>query len=643
MDKILFVLFSFLVISGSAQIDKNNPRVGEHKDAIFLPENGQWYNIETGPKSFINKKKLTLLHFWDPASIESQGIVQSLNEWALKHREYEVFTVLDTDHASQRTPETVIDLIIRNEIRHPVYVPDSIGEVPGLDYNSAPVMAVLNQDAELYSKLIGNVEIQSAWDDLDSLGQQELLTGGIDRIFRGRKYMPDRAPKSALGNLSHICASERHVTLYITEHKKHRILISDIDGQLNRKIGVGKRGWVDGRAAIARFNGPSGMALDEANQILYVADTYNHVIRQVDLRYELVSTILGTGEQGLIPPTEVMGSTGRLSYPMDLELRGGKLYIAMAGYNQIWEMDLTTTKARPIAGDGKKGSEDGSKLESKLNAPSSLTFDTDGSLFFVEPESGRVREMTTKGKIKTIYEPKGDTLVGDMQHPKGILSFNDELYITDSFNNRICRMSRKEIDVVAGTGERGQAGGKGAKSTFYSPGSMAYMGGEFYVIDEGNNVIRTVDSKSFKVDTYELTSMHGATNYEQAITDGEDIYLSTVATGDGTNVVSFTVSLGDGYKVLDWGRNEAAMDDMKDYNSMEYQDVENGLVEFTALGDYDNVNIQFELYVTYTHADKPGSIFYQSAMVVIPLEYEPGGNTNHSVEYELTKDFIQLQ
>lgn len=641
MDKLLCIVLALFVISASAQIDRNNKRVGEFKDCIFLPDSGDWYNITRAPKNFINKKKLTLLHFWDPSNIESQGIIQDLNAWTKKHREFEVYSVLASDYDALKDPKVVLDLILRHEIRHPLFVPHELGDVPGINFSSAPLLAVLNQKGELHQKLIGNVEIQSAWADLDSLGSYELLHGGLDRIFRSEKYIPDRAPKSVLGNLSHVCAAPRSARIFVTDHKKHRILLIDVDGQVNEKIGVGKAGWVDGRSAIARFNGPSGMAIDEANQILYVADTYNHVIRQVDLRYGVVSTILGTGEQGLIPPKEVVGRTGRLSFPMDLELRGGKLYIAMTGYNQIWEMDLMTTKGHPIAGDGKLGSVDGGKGENQLNEPRDLAFDEDGSLYFVESTVGKIRELTPKGKVKTLYEPVGDTLIGDLQFPASIISYNDELFFSDTYNNRICRMSRKVIDVVAGNSKRGMVNGKGTKAEFAAPGSMAYLDGDFYVVDLGNQMIRKVDARNFKVETLEITSINGANNYEQAISEGEEVYMPTVNTGDGTNVITFNLDMGDDYKILNWGRNEAAMDDGRDANSLENYDIQRGKVEFTALGDYDNYGVQFELYLTYAHVDKPGVIYYQSAMVVIPLEYQPGGETVHEVTYQLTKDFVE--
>jgi hypothetical protein len=155
MDKLLCVFFALIVFSGTAQIDRNNKRVGKFENCIFLPDSGDWYNIDKAPKNFVNPRKLTLLHFWDPSNIESQGIIQDLNDWTKDHKEYEVYSILATDFKSAKERPFVMDLIRRHQIRHPLFVPDELGDVPGINFSSAPVVAALNQKGELHQKFIG--------------------------------------------------------------------------------------------------------------------------------------------------------------------------------------------------------------------------------------------------------------------------------------------------------------------------------------------------------------------------------------------------------------------------------------------------------------------------------------------------------
>ena len=67
--------------------------------------------------------------------------------------------------------------------------------------------------------------------------------------------------------------------------------MSVIDKSCVSLSGNGKSGCVDGLLKTAQFYEPSGIALNSARQILYVADTNNHVIRLIDLVAGVVSTL----------------------------------------------------------------------------------------------------------------------------------------------------------------------------------------------------------------------------------------------------------------------------------------------------------------------------------------------------------------
>lgn len=68
-------------------------------------------------------------------------------------------------------------------------------------------------------------------------------------------------------------------------------------GRLDHIAGTGKKGYRDGPAKQALFNGPKGIALGP-DKAVYVVDTENQTIRRVDLQTERVSTVAGVGPQG---------------------------------------------------------------------------------------------------------------------------------------------------------------------------------------------------------------------------------------------------------------------------------------------------------------------------------------------------------
>ncbi len=73
--------------------------------------------------------------------------------------------------------------------------------------------------------------------------------------------------------------------LYLTESGSHRIRVIDPATGLTKLIaGSGQRGFLNGAAASARFNNLEGIAPDTAHGTLYVLDSWNDMIRQVDVQ-----------------------------------------------------------------------------------------------------------------------------------------------------------------------------------------------------------------------------------------------------------------------------------------------------------------------------------------------------------------------
>ena len=96
-------------------------------------------------------------------------------------------------------------------------------------------------------------------------------------------------------------------TMYLILREGNKVFTIDpARGRLRRIAGTGELGYSgDGGPAIsARFgapgnplNGPKGVTY-AADNSLYISDTENHVIRRIDLRSRLISTVVGTGKRG---------------------------------------------------------------------------------------------------------------------------------------------------------------------------------------------------------------------------------------------------------------------------------------------------------------------------------------------------------
>ena len=179
-------------------------------------------------------------------------------------------------------------------------------------------------------------------------------------------------------------------------------MIARLDGSTVASIGAGKAGRTDGDYATAEFNAPQGMALEGGNA-LRGRYRENHLIRKVDLAARRVTTIAGIGRQGRgTPPfghVEKPLQTA-LSSPWDLWIHGGQIYIAMAGWHQIWRMKLDASAIGVYAGNGQEDIVDGPVAPQRpaqagfaaFAQPSGLTSDGQ-SLYVADSEGSSIRAV----------------------------------------------------------------------------------------------------------------------------------------------------------------------------------------------------------------------------------------------------------
>ncbi len=127
-------------------------------------------------------------------------------------------------------------------------------------------------------------------------------TGRIE-TFAGtgdRQPTPDSAPlKGTPLNGPRAMSFDADGDLYLALREGNAIY--RVDGHsltLHHVAGTGEQGYSGdgGQARLARLGGPKGLAC--SRDLLYIADTENHVIREIALKTGLIRTVLGTGQRG---------------------------------------------------------------------------------------------------------------------------------------------------------------------------------------------------------------------------------------------------------------------------------------------------------------------------------------------------------
>jgi len=189
-------------------------------------------------------------------------------------------------------------------------------------------------------------------------------------------------------------AIDKESNLYITDTMNHTIRKIDRDGYVTTIAGsAGISGTADGNGSSARFNSPSGIAVDN-NGIIYVADTGNHLIRRIENGN--VTTIAGV--TGSIPSGEdyapggfINGpaDTAQFAFPQGLCFAKGMLFIADTG-NHVIRAITASGNVITITGNGNPGDVDGFQKESMMNKPTGIVF-RGGRLYITDSLNNKIK------------------------------------------------------------------------------------------------------------------------------------------------------------------------------------------------------------------------------------------------------------
>ncbi|MDP6798635.1 MAG: thioredoxin-like domain-containing protein [SAR202 cluster bacterium] len=431
-------------------------------------------------------------------------------------RELTVVGVHSAKFTAEKQTENVRRAVLRYEIDHPVVNDRDFQVWQQYGVRAWPTLMFIDPAGNV----VGKHEGEFTFEALD-----RFIAGVIessDELGTTRKgeleFRPEREREwdRALSFPGKVLADGPNDRLYISDSNHNRIVVTTLDGQAVLTIGSGNQGMADGSFASAEFHDPQGLALSGTN--LYVADTKNHAIRLIDLQAEVVRTVAGTGEQASGFGQGGPGLETALSSPWDVTLTVRSLFIAMAGLHQLWRMDLATGEARPYAGSGRERIVDGPLTAAQLAQPSGIVADGD-VLYFTDSETSAVRWADTdlSGDVKTIVGTDLFTFgdvdgVGDevrLQHPLGIDFDDGVLYVADTYNNRIKRISpvTRRASVFLGSGLAGADDGPANDAQFHEPGGVSVSDGRMFVADTNNHAIRTVSLDMLDVATVDIVGL----------------------------------------------------------------------------------------------------------------------------------------
>ncbi|WP_306599615.1 hypothetical protein [Geothrix sp. 21YS21S-2] len=219
--------------------------------------------------------------------------------------------------------------------------------------------------------------------------------GAVNGVGTGAKFREPRGSVSDAAGVAYVCDTQNHAIRRISP-----------DGTVTLLAGNGTPGAVDATGTGARFNQPYAIAIDSAG-VLFVADMMNHAIRRV-AQDGVVTTVAGDVTQpgGF---ADGLGTAARFNRPSGIAVDGaGNLYVADRDNHVIRKIDptgqVTTLAGDPLRAD----SLDGPAGQGTLTAPFGIALDGAGSLLVSDFGSHTIRKVNlATGALSTLAGDAG--------------------------------------------------------------------------------------------------------------------------------------------------------------------------------------------------------------------------------------------
>ncbi|MCP3059699.1 hypothetical protein LXT21_13005 [Myxococcus sp. K38C18041901] len=265
-------------------------------------------------------------------------------------------------------------------------------------------------------------------------------------------------------------------------------------------------GNVDGVGDEARLGSLlHSLALSEDGATLYIADRTHRVLRTLDIASRRVSTVAGARYTGADQSVDGRGAAARFSSLGGIVRVGAALYVADTFNHSVRRVDLTTYDVTTLAGAaGSPGNQDGVGAAARFDTPQSLTGDAtflyvtgwDGLLRRVALEDGRT--TTLLGNADDVRPVDGvgpEVRLGIAFGPPLLDATRDVLYYNDRDANSLRRLDLRTLEMTTLAGAArpsGHVDGPGVQARFDSPSAIVAGDGAWLIADTYNHTVRSV-------------------------------------------------------------------------------------------------------------------------------------------------------
>ena len=260
------------------------------------------------------------------------------------------------------------------------------------------------------------------------------------------------------------------------------------------------------------LNSANGVAKDSLGN-LFIADTYNNVIRKVDTN-GLTTIVAGNGSGSFSDDGGTATNAGLFEPAAVILDPAGNLIISDTLNSRIRKVN-TNGVITTVAGNGQHSfnvGDGGAATNASLYYPQGICLDGAGNIFIADYENMRIRKVATNGIIRTVAGNGTASYSGNPSDGNAATSVSlnylysvavdssNNLFIADTYHHRIRKVNTSGIiSTVAGNGTAGYAGDGGAATSanLNNPVGVAVDAARnLYIVDSVNHCVRKVGTNN---------------------------------------------------------------------------------------------------------------------------------------------------
>lgn len=516
----------------------------------------EWFNTTRPLKTSDLKNRVILLNFWSYDCVDCESTLLKIKRFEQQYGNNLTVIGVHSGNASGKNESSeIIKSILKNNITYPVVNDINLKIGNDFEIKNLPSLVLINTRGaieKIYSTAEEIADIDDDVEDLVAESRYKISHEALPIFLEGNAVAANvlTFPSKLEYTKSFSYKSRQVPAIFIANSGKNNIVIINLLGEIVLKIGAESGGFKDGSFDEAAFNYPKGLLYNEGK--LYIADTGNNALREINFETEKVTTLIGSGKRGGSIEKTTNAEDLDLADPSDIEFSSDHkdIIIANSGAHQLLAYNIRGKKVSILAGNGSDGNLDGEYPGNSLSQISDIAVYGE-NIYLVDSKFSSLRVLKESGNLETLVNGKE---TGILSRPTGLMVDDTGAYITDIASQSVKRydFSSDKINNFIGARERGNNIGSASSTQFNEPSGIISILNQFYIADSNNNRIISVNRGSLEVDLLNVMpplklSKEGFLQYLPNLQKSDNLVVAA------DKEISVKIVLEDGWKINEKG------------------------------------------------------------------------------------------